>query len=449
MERLSASPRVSRAARLLSCCASAVLALSFAARGAGAEAEGARERTEPPKILAGYFEEWSVYGAKYNVANLQANGVAGRLSHLMYAFANVSAPADAATDATRAATCQIADPWAAYESPDVPSVSGAAYNGPVYGNFGALEQLKRLHPNLKILISIGGASAANTAALSEAASSAELRSQLAASCIDTFIRGRIAPGISTGDLFDGIDIDWEFPGAGDKRNFTLLLREFRMQLDALGEQNGRHYLLTMAAPGMAQNYSNIDLRRVAELADFLNVETYDYHGPSDETTNFAAPLFDSRRNPAHASNLYVEYTVEAYLDAGVPPRKIVLGVPFYGHGWTRVADEHRGEYQSSAMPAPSPDGDVLKTSGTATYATIAKLTGFTRSFDPETLAPSIYDAESGTFWSYDDPISVAIKMAYVMKRVPEGLGGAFCRALKDDDANGTLAKAMAASLDRR
>src|ERR1035437_10377138 len=116
------------------------------------------------KILGGYFEEWSIYYAGYNIANLQQNGVAGKLTHLMYAFANVTA--------TPAAACSLADPWADYQSPYLPSVSGVAYPGPLYGNFAAIQQLKQLHPRLKVLISIGGASAANTAAVVTAASTA-------------------------------------------------------------------------------------------------------------------------------------------------------------------------------------------------------------------------------------------------------------------------------------
>jgi chitinase len=427
-----------------SCAALMLLVASFAA-GARAQSEPALKKSEPPKILAGYFEEWSIYGANYNIANLQQNGVAGKVSHLIYAFANISAT----TSGTPSAACQIADPWADYQSPYLPSVNGTPYSGPLYGNFAALQQLKELHPNLKILISLGGASAANTAAFSAIASSASLRTQFAASCIDMFINGNIAPGLSAANLFDGIDIDWEFPAASDKQNFTSLLREFHKQLDALGQQNNRHYLLTIAAPAATENYSNIELHKVGEMLDFLNVETYDYHGAWEPTVNFGAPLFDSRQDPGRSENSYIEYTVESYLDAGVPPRKIVLGVPFYGYGWTRVADERHGLFQDSATPAPSPTGDPLATPGVATFATVEHLAGFTRYFDAETLAPWLYSSESGTFWTYDDPISVAIKMFYVNRRVPGGLGGAFFWAFKDDDAGGTLTKAMAAELGRR
>ena len=140
------------------------------------------------KILGGYFEEWSIYYAGYNIANLQQNGVADKLTHLIYAFGNVAT--------TPAPACAIADTWADYQSPYLPSVSGIAYPGPLYGNFAAIQQLKALHPKLKVLMSLGGASAANTAAFVSAASTTAGRQSLAASCIDMFVNGNIAAGIS-------------------------------------------------------------------------------------------------------------------------------------------------------------------------------------------------------------------------------------------------------------
>jgi chitinase len=109
------------------------------------------------KILGGYFEEWSIYGANYNVANLQNNGVADRISHLLYAFGNVT------NAGFPEAQCHLADPWADYQSPSLPSVNGNPFTESPFGNFGALIQLKQLHPELKVIISLGGASAANTA----------------------------------------------------------------------------------------------------------------------------------------------------------------------------------------------------------------------------------------------------------------------------------------------
>src|ERR1700751_1464793 len=114
------------------------------------------EDKAPGKILGGDFEEWSIYYAGYNIANLQQNGVADKLTHLMYAFANVTT--------SPAPGCAIADSWADYQTPYLPSVSGVPYAGPMYDNFAAIQQLKQLHPSLKVLMAMGGASGANTAA---------------------------------------------------------------------------------------------------------------------------------------------------------------------------------------------------------------------------------------------------------------------------------------------
>ena len=402
-------------------------------------AEDGRRRED--KLLGAYFEEWSIYGANYNVSDVQNSGAASKLTHLLYAFANVSATGQ----------CAIADSWADYQDPYLPSVNGQSYTAPLYGNFAALAQLKELHPHLKVMISIGGASATNTANFSSAASTASGRAQLAASCIDLFIQGNVAPNISTGSLFDGIDLDWEFPTASDKQNFTALVGEFRRQLHALGETNHKHYLLSIAAPAGSQNYSNIELAAVARHLDFLNLETYDYHGTWESTTNHAAPLLESPYDPDRGQGFDVNDTVTAYLNAGVPAHKILLGIPFYGRGWTGVPSTHYGLYQSSTGPAPSPSGDTLATDGVATFRTLEQLPGadgFALHRDYFSYADWLYSPLTTTFWTYDDPPIVTYKMAYARLRAG-GLGGAFGWALKDDDANATLVKTMAAGLECR
>jgi chitinase len=208
------------------------------------------------RVVGGYFEEWSIYFAGYNIANLQTNGVADKLTHLSYAFGNATPTG-----------CAIADSWADYLSPFLPSVSGAPYTGPLFGNFAALQQLKQLHPNLKVLISLAGADG-----FSAAASTAAGRQTMVANCIELFINGNLGDGVSAAGIFDGIDIDWEFPAATDTVNATLLMQEFRKQLDALGETNDKHYLLTMFGPAGQQNFSNIQLAAVARQLDYYNVQ---------------------------------------------------------------------------------------------------------------------------------------------------------------------------------
>lgn len=432
----------------------------------GGVAAFAQTVNHPGKILAGFFEEWSIYYANYNLANLQSNGSAAKLSHLIYAFGDVSASASApSTD-----TCVIADPWADFEDNGLPPVGGIADTWPLYGNFAEILKLKQLYPQLKTLISLGGGSAAEAQAFSTAASTEQGRQALVSSCINMFVVGNVGSdwngNITAPGLFDGIHIDWEFPAATDTANFTLLLQEFRNQLNALSAQTGKQYLLSFDGPAGAQNYTNIDLKRAAELVNFITVDGYNYAGSWDTVTNDASPLFDSRQDPDFGQDLDIEDTVAAYLQAGVPAQKYVMGVPLYGAGWTGVPSKEHGLYQSSTGPSAvplangtgvctdlsgdTPGCDVLLTPGVATYSTLATLTanGYTNYFDPSRVATWLYDPSSETFFTYDTPATAFLKTLFIQLRVPGGLGGAFAWAVKDDDANGTMVKTLAEGLGR-
>jgi chitinase len=416
----------------------------------------------PGKILGGYFEEWSIYYAGYNIANLQQNGVAAELTHLLYAFANVTAPPEGP------AACAFADTYADYQDQYLPSVNGKKYAGPLYGNFAAIQQLEQLHPNLNVLISIGGASATNTANFSTDASTAGGRQALAASCISMFIQGKIAPGITAPGLFNGINIDWEFPTATDTQNFTLLLREFRNQLNELSKTTHKRYILSFDGPAGEQNYVNIDLARAARQVDFITIDGYNYAGSWDTQTNDASSLFDSRQDPDFGQGLDIDSTVNAYLQAGVPRYKYTMGVPLYGAGWAGVPSINNGLYRDSTGPSlvplangtgvctdlsgNTPGCDPLLTPGLATYSTLVNLEahGFSLFFDPRRVAVWLYLGESDspfaeTFYTFDNPYTAAAKMIYVNAK---GLGGAYVWALKDDDANGTMVKTMAQFLGR-
>jgi chitinase len=430
---------------------------------APAVAQNPRDRG---RILAGFFEEWSIYYANYNLADLESNGSAAKLSHLVYAFGDVSASAtDPTTD-----TCVIADPFADFEDASLPPVGGIPDVWPLYGNFAEILKLKQLHPGLKTLISLGGASSSETQAFSTAASTQAGRQALAAACINMFIAGNVGSdwngNITAPGLFDGFDIDWEFPTATDKQNFTLLLAEFRKQLNALSAQTGKQYLLTFDGPAGSQNYTNIDLRQAAGVSDFIMIEGYDYAGTWESMTNHASPLFDSRQDPDYGQRLDIDDTVTAYLKAGVPAQKSVLGVPLYGRGWSGVSATNHGLYQNSMgaslvpmangvgtcsdLTGGTPGCDPLLTPGTATYATLANLkaNGYQNYFDWSRIAVWLYNPKTQTFFTWDDPETAALKTAYIHLRVPGGLGGASVWAVKDDDVNGTMVKTLAAGLGR-
>ncbi|WCM94557.1 glycoside hydrolase family 18 protein [Acidovorax sp. NCPPB 2350] len=395
--------------------------------------------------VVGYFTSWGIYARGYTARSLATQGALPRITTLNYAFGNVQ-PAQA--DGTGPIGCQLGDawadvqrPWTAEESADGVAVDESQ---PLRGNFQQLRALKHQYPQLKVLISLGGWSGSKW--FSDAALTATSRSALAKSCIDLFIHGRIG-GETEGDgagagVFDGIDIDWEYPAAEgapgntvrpeDTANFTLLLQEFRRQLDAIDPA----LRLTIAAPAGPQNSAKIELASVARTVDFINLMTYDLHGSWESRTNHQAALAPSPRDPDRAQDLSVVETVGRYLRAGVPPRKIVVGAPLYSRGWTGVTPTGNGLYQAAAgLPAGTYE------TGIDDVKTVRAKPGFTRHWDAWSRAAWLFDGT--TFWTLDDEQVLREKARFVKLT---GLRGMMFWELSGD--GGELVQAVGDELSR-
>ncbi len=242
------------------------------------------------------------------------------------------------------------------------------------------------------------------------------------------------------------------------------MKEFRTQLNALTKTTGKKYILTFDSPASPKKYVNIDLKAAATQVDFLTIDGYDYAGTWDKQTNESSSLYDTVADPVYADARYIDATVRAYRQAGVPAGKYTMGLPLYGVGWTGVPNANHGLYQKVMGDSPVllsdgsglcpnsdkatalPGCDTVLTAGFATYSTIENLinkNGYTAWYDSARVGATIYNPANGTFYSYDDPAVVAAKTAYIRKNK---LGGAYVWALNDDDAQGSLTKAIAASL---
>jgi len=436
-------------------------------------------------FFGGWYEEWGTYYANYNVAQLQSNGVAGVLTHLIYAFAKPVANGSTVS-------CALADSYADYQKV-VPQVPGATpATAPLQGNFGALIQLKQLNPNLNVLISIGGWNPPTYNQLFDQAASTETQRQaFVSSCINMFIQGNIASGVSTGTLFTGIDLDWEFPNATDTANFTALLTEFRNELTTLTGTTGQTYQLLAdlaAGPSMAGaaqdsgndgGYNTIDIPAVAAELNYMNIDGYNYAGDWSNATNDASALYDEPANPLYGTPADdIDATVQYYLAQGAPASKYTMGFPLYGAGWAGgLTSANSGMYQNATgvtdptgaltpngtSPVPNANGvgecstgdnqsspaagcDVLLTDGLATYGTIVNLlgNGFTPSYDSTRCAARMFNATTNDAFSYDNATSVQCKVNFIKSN---GFAGGYVWALKDDDPNGDLTKAIASDLN--
>lgn len=196
------------------------------------------------KRVIGYFTQWGIYGRNYRVKNIDTSGSAAKLTHINYAFGNVRnnrcevGVTQASDPNTGVGGDAFADYTKAFGAGE--SVSGGAdtWDQPLRGNWNQLKQLKAKHPNVKVLISLGGWTWSR--GFSSAAQPAN-RQAFVASCVDAYIKGNLpvtdgAGGVgAAAGVFDGIDIDWEYPVAcglscgtpADNANYTALLAEFR------------------------------------------------------------------------------------------------------------------------------------------------------------------------------------------------------------------------------
>ena len=331
--------------------------------------------TEPPRAhrIIAY-----VFGNRVDLQRINA----WKLTHINYAFGLVSDSGEVV----------IREPEASWD-------------------LAQLQALKAKNPRLKLILSIGGWGADN---FSDAALTAESRMRFALSAINVLKRYAL----------DGIDLDWEYPGQPgpgikfrpeDKENFTLMLQTLRTQLDSLSDERRRtgdnRYVLTIASSGDARYFENTEMSRLHPYLDWINIMTYDFAGAWSPMTAHHANLWPWKSGGRSA----VEY-VKRHLDAGIPPRKLVLGVPFYGRGWTGVNAQNNGlnqPYSGKALEAGLSISRLL--------AEYVDKQGYKRKWDAEAKAPYLWNERERTLIVYDDQESLLEKTRYIKRN---NLGGA-------------------------
>jgi chitinase len=295
------------------------------------------------------------------------------------------------------------------------------------GDIRKLLALKEVNPDLKVLVSVGGWTWSGN--FSDAALTDSSRNRFAASAA-RFIRDH---------SLDGIDIDWEYPnhpGAGntyrpeDVRNFTLLIECVRRHIDSLALIEGREgkYLLTIAT-GASEHYAaNTELGEMSRWLDFINIMTYDFHHGGSYQTGHHANLYHSSLDAPDGDA--TDKAVHLHLDAGVPPEKLNIGVPFYGRVWKGVEPLKNGLYREAA------------TTGTGmSYTDVLKALAdpaFTRYYDSSASSPFLWNERDSIFISYEDESSLIARMKYVREH---NLGGVMFWEYSED-VNGMLLEAI-------
>ncbi|AYY12177.1 glycoside hydrolase [Actinobacteria bacterium YIM 96077] len=401
--------------------------------------------------LVGYFTQWGIYGRDFLVRDLHTSGAAEELTHINYAFGNVSENSECFIVNQEG----VGDAWADYQRGfnANESVDGEAdqWDQELKGNFNQLKKLKEMYPDLKVYISLGGwtwSTYFSDAALPEN------REDFVESCIDLYLRGNLP--VQGGDpaggegsafgVFDGIDLDWEWPASEgqegnivrpeDRENFTALVEEFRTQLDDLEAETGRTYDLTAFLPADPRKIdAGYEVNEIFDHLDFATVQGYDFHGAWESTTNHHANLYDTPGDPSPVQ-FSVDTAIQEYLSGGAAADELVIGIPYYGRGWTGVSDGgNDGLFQESSGPAPGTWEE-----GIEDYKVLTERSG-ERFRDESTGALWLYDGTE--WWSYDDPTQLTQKTGYIQDN---GLGGAMVWSLDGDDADATLTKTLGAGL---
>lgn len=274
-------------------------------------------------------------------------------------------------------------------------------------NFRKLNELKQKNPDLKILISIGGWAWSRN--FSDAVLTTEGQKTFAKSAVE----------IMKNYNLDGVDIDWEYPAIPgdegnvyrpeDKQNYTLMFEAIRAELNILEKETGKKYLLTTAVGGFQKFIDNTEMGKAQQYLDYVNIMTYDYHPDKQavhHTNLYASDKYELKQS--------ADIAIKAYITAGVPVEKLVMGIAFYGRTYTLEKGSSKG--------IGDPVTEQIRGAGyTYIKDSLVNQNENYRYWDESARAPYLFNFYKGIFVTYDDEESVKEKCQYVLENKMAGV----------------------------
>ncbi|MBQ7276378.1 MAG: N-acetylmuramoyl-L-alanine amidase [Bacilli bacterium] len=290
------------------------------------------------------------------------------------------------------------------------SADGAISNIATIGSY-LPSRVTRAHNNgTYAILSLGMTTSAQLSDMSTVAASSALRATLI---------NNIVSAINTYGL-DGVDIDWEFPTSAEKANFTLFMQELRAAVKA---NNPNH--LVMAATGI-DTYSRYDFANSAQYIDYISIMTYDMHN-SGVATHQSALNYKSGSCYKAISNAYTYYVT----NSGINPKKLIIGIPFYGRKFTGTAGLGKSAESCSSISYSNIVSNYLSNPAYEQY------------WDSNCQVPYLYSSSEEVFITYDNPASITIKTKYA---ADNGFAGMMYWQDAQDDGD-TLFNALIDSME--
>ena len=361
-------------------------------------------QAQPCKQVIGYYPNWQWYDRAHLVNPATINY--SKYTVINYAF---FAPQDNGSILTT-------DAWAD-ENLLLGQINWATTPTSYYPNTSIIDRAH--NAGVKVVPSIGGWTLSDK--FPAIAADATKRANFAHACIQLCQQYN----------FDGIDIDWEYPGytehlgtTADKHNFTIFLQQIRDSLTTYGTSHNKTMLLTACVGASQSNMSNIEWGNIASVLDYINLMSYDFFGSWDATANHNAPLYaPAQGDPNFNLNSAVQYLLTHY---GVPANKINAGTAFYGRSAKTTG--------TPALFAPISGTDAVTFSedeGSPLYYNIAKRFNlFSQQWDSQAQVPYLLGLNGlNTFVSYDNAQSIALKAQYI---VNNNLAGAIIWEITGD-----------------
>ncbi|KAF7764190.1 chitinase [Pseudoalteromonas citrea] len=428
--------------------------------------------TKPGMVTGTYFVEWGIYGRDFDVTQVPAQN----LSHILYGFIPICGANESLKEIENGNSWRalqkacggsadyevvIHDPWAAVQK----ALPGVDSKDPIRGTYSQLMALKQRYPDLKILPSVGGWTLSDPFhGFTEKANR------------DTFVAS-MKKFLKTWKFYDGVDIDWEFPGGGgpngnlgdpvkDGPAYVALMQELRAMLDGLEAETGRTYELTSAIGAGYDKIEDVDYQAASQYMDYIFAMTYDFYGGWNNVTGHQTALYcgshlstdecngtglddngEPRKGPAYTT----DNAIQLLLQQGVNSKKIVVGAAMYGRGWEGVFDANttisgnpmtapgngkftgskaQGVWEAGIMDYKGVVANLIGASGTG-------INGYEVGYDEQAEGGYAWNRSSGKLLTFDTPRSVKAKGAYVNTH---NLGGLFSWEIDAD--NGDILNAM-------